>query len=391
MRSILVRAAIFCWLFALGSGLAWAQEGPAPAEQVPAATEPSAVAQIWKTLESSKLKYHIGLPRPVAHPVQEMTCSPRVTGMRVVRSSGGYGLVPWEPSEKAKPHFEAAEKFFSENRLSEAAEEYRKGLALDPDYGPGWLYSGDVPFGRKDYAAALTAYRKALALDPTLPQAHRFAADALLKMGRLDDAETEYVRALVYDPSYEGAWSGLELLGRLMGFTVRRPEFSPPADMLGERKGDEIPIALGEADQEWLGYVLCKAVWRNEPEYRRGKIGGEKDQEYSWSTAEERECLMAYLESNLNLTEARLEKEAAQKGQPKVKLSDEQLIAAAPEGVRSAIEVGKAGLLDGFIVVAVLGKRCPLAASLLPENIREDAEQYIRRFVIVRPSARKGS
>lgn len=386
MRSNLIQRLALCLVFVMvANGFAWGQKAPVSIPNEP----PTTVERIWDIVEKSKLEYHIGLPRPVARPVKEMSCSQRVTQMRVVRSSEGHSLMAWVPAEKAKPHFEAAEKFFAERRLSEAAVEYRKGLALDPDYGPGWLYSGDVPFGRGDYPAALKAYRKALALDPTLPQAHRFAADALLKMGRLDDAETEYVRALAYDPSYEGAWSGLEYLGRLAGFAVRRPEFSPPADMLGEREGDRIPIALGEADSEWLGYILCKAVWRNEDEYRR-KESRSDAKEYSWSLSEERECLITYLQSNVNLTAARLDKEAAQKGQPKGDYTEDQLIAALPAGVRAVAEVAQADLIDGFIIVAMLGKRCPVAASILPDNLHEVAEQYIRRFVIVRPSARKG-
>jgi tetratricopeptide (TPR) repeat protein len=390
MRSILSGTALL-WLIVTGTISAWGQEAPvvAKAEPALAPTGLSTAAQLMEIMTKSKLTYEIGVPRPVAHPVEVMSCSSRATEMRVIRSSGGNSLQAWELSEKAKRHFEAAEKFFNEKSFSEAAEEYKKGLVLDPNYGPGWLYSGDIPFGKGDYAAALVAYRKALALDPTLPQAHRFAADALLKMGRLDDAETEYVRALVYDPSYEGAWSGLELLGRLSGFTVKRPEFSPPDDMLGERQGDKVQIAIGEADQEWFGYFLCKAVWRNEDEYRRQKNGGNKVQEYSWSTFEEKECLAAYLEFNINRIEAHLEEEAAKKGQPKADFSESQLLAAAPEHVRSLVEVAQAGLLDGFMVMTVLGKRCPVAVSLVPESLLEDTERYVRRFVVVRPAAKK--
>src|SRR2546421_225700 len=74
-----------------------------------------------------------------------------------------------------------------------AGEAYQKGLALDPTYGPGWLYAGDIPFAQKDFPEALTRYKKALELDPTLAQAHRFAGDVLLKLGRLDEAKGEYV------------------------------------------------------------------------------------------------------------------------------------------------------------------------------------------------------
>jgi tetratricopeptide (TPR) repeat protein len=336
-----------------------------------------------KILEGSRLTYEIGVEPPVPNPVRDLDCPSRSSALRLVSSPEGKTLTLWEPSKEAAPHFEAAEALFLKKRFSEAAVEYRKGLALDPGYGLGWLYSGDVPFHQGDYESALKAYRRALALDPTHPQAHHFSGHALLKLGRLDDAETGYVRALVYDPSYKGAWAGLEHLGRIAGFTVGRHEFSPPADALGQRQGDRVAIAVDEK-AEWLGYLLCKAVWRNEPEYRRLKNGGQDVDESSWSTEEERECLANYIATNLSLAQARLEEEAARKGLPKEEISKDQVLAAAPEMARHLREVADEGLLDGFIAVEYLGRRCPMAVSLLPDDVLEDAESYIRRFVIVR-------
>jgi tetratricopeptide (TPR) repeat protein len=336
-----------------------------------------------KIVEESKLTYEIGVQRPVPNPVPDLECPSRSPALRLVASSEGKSLVLWEPSKEAAAHFEAAEKLFAEKRFPEAAVEYRKGLALDPEYGLGWLYSGDVPFHRGDYESALAAYRKALALDPTHPQAHHFAAHALLKLGRLDDAETESVRALVYDPSYAGAWAGLRHLGRLAAFTVQRHEFSPPADALGQRQGDRVSIAVDESG-EWLGYLLCKAVWRNEPDYRRRKNGGQEMDEGSWSLTEERECLANYIATNFSLARARLEEEAARKGLIQHEISEEQALAAAPALVRHLHEVAAEGLLDGFIAFEYLGRRCPMAVSLLPEDVLDQAERYIRRFVILR-------
>lgn len=343
------------------------------------ATDP---AGFLKILADSKLTYEIGVKSPVPNPVRDLDCPSRSPALRLDSSPDGKFLTLWEPSKKAAPHFEAAEKLFAEKRYSEAAVEYRKGLALDPRYGLGWLYSGDVPFHQRNYESALECYRRALALDPTHPQAHHFAGHALLKLGRLDEAETEYVRALVYDPSYKAAWNGLEHLGRLAGFTVGRHEFSPPADVLGKREGDRVAIAVDE-NAEWLGYFLCKAVWRNEPEYRRTKTGQNVD-ESSWSTAEERECLINYISTNLSLARARLEEEAARKGLPKEEIPEDQVLAAAPEMVRHLHEVVAEGLLDGFIAVEYLGRRCPMAVSLMTDEILDDAESYLRRFVIVR-------
>jgi len=157
---------------------------------------------------------------------------------------------------------------------------------------------------------------------------------------------------------------GLELLGLMASFKVKRPVFSPPADALGERQGNKVEIGLAEKDLEWLSYFLCKAVWRNEPEYRRAR--GVQSEGYSWSTTEERECLTSYLGGSLALA----------KDDP----------AALSPQARHLKEVADAGLFDGFLIVADLGPRCPMAIPIVPEDLLDQAEQYIRRFVILRPS-----
>lgn len=331
------------------------------AEQAVQGDEPLA-KRFLRLMNDSRWTYEIGFGK-AEDPVEALACPSRSTSMRVIESGGEKSLQPWSPAKQAERHFEAAEKHFSAERLEEAASEYTKGLALDPEYGPGWLYSGDVPFGRGDYEAALAAYRKALALDPTLPQAHRFAADALLKLGRLNEAEEEYVRALIHDPSYRGAWQGLEILGDRAGFTVNRPEFSPPENVIGERRSKKVRVGL-DNNSEWLGYFLCKAVWRHEEEYRRRQLGDANAKDYSWTLAEERECLASYLESNLAFANEKPEK--------------------MPPTARHLYEVAEADLIDGYIAFTVLGTRCPIAASMLPQDILDQAERYVRRFVIVR-------
>jgi tetratricopeptide (TPR) repeat protein len=305
----------------------------------------------------------------------------------VRKPNGGVELQTWTPAAKAAPHFEEAEKLFAARSFAAAGEAYEKGLALDPTYGPGWLYAGDIPFGRNDFPAALARYRKALELDPTLSQAHRFAGDALLRLGRLAEAEDEYVKAVVYDPSYDGALQGLETLGAAAGFTVARHEFLPPAGVLGEAAEGKVPLALSQENKQWFSYFLCKAVWRNEPAYRKKRLG--KEGAYNWTSNEETECLASYLIGNLSATEAEIQK-ASPKANPNGQLApvpQDQVLAAAPPLVRHLKEVADAGLLPGFALYAVVGRRCPVAITMLPDGAREDLERYIRRFVIIRAPA----
>ena len=366
MRSNLVRSAALLFCLPIASDLSSDPEAPpnllVPAVKRSVQENESLPGRFLRLMNDSQWTYEIGFGK-TDNPVEEIACASRSTSMRVIESEGGKSLQPWNPAKKAERHFATAEKHFSAERLEEAAAEYAKGLALDPEYGPGWLYSGDVPFGRGDYEAALAAYRKALALDPTLPQAHRFAGDALMKSGRLTEAENEYVQAVIHDPSYRGAWQGLENLGGRAGFTVNRAEFSPPQNVIGQRRNKKVRIGLDE-NSEWVGYFLCKAVWRHEEGYRRQKLGDSNAKDYSWTLTEERECLASYLESNLVLAAEKPEK--------------------MPPTARHLYEVAEADLIDGYIAVAVIGQRCPIAVSMLPQDILDQAERYVRRFVIVR-------
>jgi tetratricopeptide (TPR) repeat protein len=366
MRSNLFRSAALLFCLPIVSDLSSDPEPPrtllVPSTEEKVLKDDSLAGRFLRVMNASEWTYEIGFGK-VDDPVEELACPSRSTSMRVVESEGGKSLQPWNPAKNAERHFETAERHFSAERFEQAAGEYAKGLALDPEYGPGWLYSGDVPFGRGDYEAALAAYRKALALDPTLPQAHRFAADALMKLGRLAEAENEYLQAVVHDPSYRGAWQGLEILSDRAGFKVSRPEFSPPENVIGQRRNKKVRIGLDE-NSEWVGYFLCKAVWRHEEDYRRRELGDSSAKDYAWTLTEERECLASYLDGNLALAAGKPEK--------------------MPPTARRLYEAAEAGLVDGYIAVAVLGHRCPIAASMLPQEILDQAEQYVRRFVIVR-------
>ena len=353
-----------------------------------AAGNVSTPADILAAMQKSKLTYVIGGPGAVKNPVKELDCPPRQSDMRVVvKLDGSKSLVSWEASKEAAPHFEAAEKHFAASEYAAAGEEYERGLAIDPSYGPGWLYAGDIPFARGDYAKALERYRKALALDPTLAQAHRFAGDALFKLGRLGEAEDEYVEALVDDPSYDGPIQALELLGAKAGFTILRPEFLSPPAAIGEVADGKVQISLDPATPQWVSYLLCKAVWRNEPDYRRKHLGvGESAEPYRWSLNEERDCAGAFLLGAMSAAEAKLTKEREARHQPAGAIGQAEVLAASPPLVRHIWEAAQAGLLDGFVGYAIIGRRCPVAAALLADPIRAATARYVRRFVIVRPA-----
>ena len=335
----------------------------------------------------------IAADKSVEKPVPELSCPAMRSQLRRVRDEQGVvSLKPWEPDAKALPFFAEAEKSLAAGHLDQAADAYAKGLALSPEYGPGWVRAGDINFARKDYAGALVFYLKALALDPSLAQAHHFAADSLFKLGRLAEAEDEYVQALVYEPNYQEVWRSLEIVGPRAGFTAHRPDVSTPAGAIGENVGGKVEI--GVTNSEWLPYLNCKAVWRHEEAYRKAKVAAVPQRysrsltiagtTYPWSVAEEAECLRSYVAGNLSATAARLKE---QQGAGSGPVSREKVLAAAPELVRTLVRVEEADLLDGFILFALFGQRCPMAVALFSDAERSQMERFVRKFVIVHGEA----
>lgn len=337
-----------------------------------------------RLMSESKLSYDALPSGVVKKPVTGLECPARHSAQRVVVTGGGKQLVPWAPKPEAKEHFISAEEHFQAKRLAEAGAEYAAGLAIDPDFGPGWLYGGDVPYASGLYAEALASFRKALELDSTLAEAHRFAADALVRLGRYPEAREEYIQALADDPADPNALEALENLGRRAGFAVERPPaFAPPRAFLGELVSGHVEWVMnaGEA-ADWLPYVTCKAVWRHEDTFRTRKLGQKSGTPYAWSLAEERECVTSYYSGLLSSAEEKVKETNRQAGRKRAKITEAEILAAAPSLFSHLQQVLAAQQLDGFVLFAVVGPRCPTTLALLPDDAHQAIESYLRSFVV---------
>jgi tetratricopeptide (TPR) repeat protein len=333
------------------------------AAQEPSPGPPASRAELLKILSDSRITYEMDRG-PVSDPVDDLRCGRRGTGERIIQKDGVAHLEAWMPAPAALPHFEQAEADYDAQRYPEAAAAYARGLALDPDYGPGWLYSGDVPFAKGDYALALERYRRALALDPTLPQGHRFAAHALEKLGRLDEAQAELIEALAQDPGYDDAWTALAGVAKARGSRLVRTRFDPHV-RVGRLRDGKVEIgATDEASAPWFAYAICQAVWHHEETYRvrRGRGGP-----WTWSTTQELECMANFLDVGLDQIKTG--------ATPPLPEADAAL-------VRRLDAAAKEHLAYGFVVVEVLGVRCPRAAAALPDDMRQEARDYLARLVL---------
>ena len=344
---------------------------------LPLAAEWKSPAWYFQRLMDSKNTYNMEA-KPASSPIDEYTCKTRVGEVARIRSGDHWTLgIPKRHPDSAKLLAEG-EKFFDNEQYAEAAVRYRKMIELDPNDAIAHILYGDVYFfGDRDYAAAVAEYRKALAIDATNPSAHFFSANALMRLDRADEARAAVVAALSYNPVYENLYKVLNTQPDAFGLRpLARQRFDPPPGYLGKPDGKGITV-YGGANGEWLTYAICKAVLRNEPAARKEVLGDAEEVEASFE--EERACVGAYVEGNLNSTRNALEKAAGKKP-----VSDADVRKAAPPLVRHLVEVMETGLLDGYVAFEILGQRCPIAAPMYPEELHQEVERYVARYVVVK-------
>jgi len=103
-------------------------------------------------------------------------------------------------SDKAEALFKIGHQY-----LDLAARLAYRGARLYPESSWGHRFLGDMLLERGRWEDAAQEYKKALAIDPRQPGLHTLLGEAYLHTGKLEDAETEFRRELQLDPQYERA------------------------------------------------------------------------------------------------------------------------------------------------------------------------------------------
>jgi tetratricopeptide (TPR) repeat protein len=88
----------------------------------------------------------------------------------------------------------------AQGRLDEAAAQYRRAIAIRPDYAPAYNNLGVVLQTRGQIAEALAAYQQALRHHPRDAGIHGNLGDALLLQGRHDEAIAHYRQRVELEP-----------------------------------------------------------------------------------------------------------------------------------------------------------------------------------------------
>jgi len=91
-------------------------------------------------------------------------------------------------------------------RLDQAASDFNRAIALQPDLGDAYVNSGSILIKKKSYEEALVQINKGLALEVSFPEIGYYnRALALELLGRHREAYYDYRKALELEPTFTPA------------------------------------------------------------------------------------------------------------------------------------------------------------------------------------------
>jgi tetratricopeptide (TPR) repeat protein len=120
----------------------------------------------------------------------------------------------WKESPHSSQHYASVHStigilFSQQGRLDDAADQFRRALALDPSHAEACNNLGNILLQQGKLEEAVECYRKALQMRPKYADAQNNLGLVLLQKGRLDEAIGHFHAALDLRPSYADAENNL--------------------------------------------------------------------------------------------------------------------------------------------------------------------------------------
>ena len=192
-----------------------------------------------------------------------------------------------------------AEAFFSQGRLDEALNDYKKALEFDPKLYHAALFAGDVFHQKGDFEQGEIWYKRAIEIDPNKETAYRYSATPLMKQGKTQAARDLYIEAFITEPYNQFARSGLVQWAQVTKTAIGHPRIDIPTDVTFDDKGNakvnlDASMLMGGKDDgsfAWIAYGATRSAWRKEQFAKRFP----SEPAYRHSLAEEAEALRSVI------------------------------------------------------------------------------------------------
>lgn len=122
----------------------------------------------------------------------------------------------------ATAHYNLGVVLLRQGEVAEAISEYRRALAIEPDFAEARNNLGVALAGQGQVDEAIERFREALKINPDLPEAHMGLGLALMREGRQSEAVEHFRRVLSIRPGFHEAQRNLDRAlaeSKLLGVT----------------------------------------------------------------------------------------------------------------------------------------------------------------------------
>lgn len=303
-------------------------------------------AEILQLMADSKVTYAVNtLKEPVECPDYSEELNYH-DAYRVVTDSSIFTL-KYNINEKAKPLLDKAEEYFEARDLNAALDYYKKTLEADPTQYYIMTYIGQMYGNMMENDEAIIWYKKAIASNYIDYMAHWFLADAYFVAKDYKKAVDEIVIARILNRNNPRIKTAMDRIFEKAKLNTTDWCFNPQVKVTKTGE-NEVSIEMGE---KWTAYAMAKALWSYEPGYKES-MGVKPD---SYSTLEERECLIAQLVGMENA---------------KTKVNKDLQL-------KILKKAGETKHLNDYILYEIFLPRSPYSAYLLPEATILSIKDYV--------------
>jgi tetratricopeptide (TPR) repeat protein/2-polyprenyl-3-methyl-5-hydroxy-6-metoxy-1,4-benzoquinol methylase len=172
----------------------------------------------------------------------------------------------------AEAHYNLGNALKQQGKLDEAMAQYQRALDLKPGFAVARYNLGNALNEQGKLDEAVAQYRRALALKPDFAEAHNNLGNALKEQRKLDEAVAQYQRALVLKPDFAEAHNNLgnalkeqgkldEAVAQYQRALVLKPDFAEAHDNLGNALKEQ-----GKLDEAVAQYQRALAFRPGFPE-----------------------------------------------------------------------------------------------------------------------------